>query len=85
MDQVGFGTSFGNGGWTSESAPLIFRVEATVPTNVSTGDYILYINAQAENGRTNYAAGEQFKLPPIHVKNDRTFVPPSITVTERRP
>ena len=83
-DQVGFSPSFGNG-WTGESAPLVFRVEVTVPTNIATGDYILYVNAMAENGRTSYVSGNQFKFPVIHIRNDRTFAPPTITVTERRP
>jgi len=85
-DQVGFNTSFGNAnGWVGESASLTFRVDATIPTNIATGDYILYVQAQAENGRTQYVAGDQFRLPPFHIRNDRTFVPPTITVTERRP
>jgi hypothetical protein len=83
-DQVGFNTSFGSNGWIGEVSPFTFRVEATIPTNIATGDYVLYVNAQAENGRTQYASGNQFKLPPFHIRNDKTFIPPTITVTERR-
>jgi len=82
-DQVGFDTSFGSNGWTGEVSPLTFRVELTVPTNVATGDYVLSVIAQAENGRTQYVSGDQFKLPPFHVRNAKTFIPPTITVTER--
>jgi hypothetical protein len=82
-DQIGFSTNFGSN-WVQESLPLTFRVEVTIPPNIATGDYVLNVNAQAENGRTQYESGNQFKLPPFHIRNDKTFVPPMITVTERR-
>ncbi len=83
-DQAGFTTSFGSGGWIGEVSPLTFRVEATIPPNIATGDYVLYVQAQAESGRVQYAAGDQFKLPPFHIRSDKTFIPPTITVTEKR-
>jgi len=81
-DQVGFNTSFGSG-WIGEASPRTFNVEVTVPTGIATGDYRLTVDAVAESGRTEYTAGDQFKFPPVHIKNDRTFAPPTITVTER--
>jgi hypothetical protein len=85
-DQVGFNTSFGNNeGWVPQSAPLTFHVEATVPANIASGDYILSVNAQAENGRTSYTSGDQFQLPTFHIRNDRKFTAPKIFVTKRRP
>jgi hypothetical protein len=84
-DQIGFNTSFSNDNWLPESAPLTFRVDVKIPTDVATGDYTLSVNARAENGRTSYTSGDQFQLPAFHIRNDRSFVAPKIMVTERRP
>jgi len=83
VNQNGFGASFG-GDAAVETAPHTYVVEAKVPNSAATGDYFAYINVQAEDGGTQYIAGQQFQLHPFHVKNDRSFVPPTITVTELR-
>ena len=85
-NQAGFANLFQTGE-SGPSSPNTFDVDAkipNIPNNVATGDYILSVNAQAETGRTTYAAGTQFQLPPFHIRNDRTFTPPKITVLERR-
>jgi hypothetical protein len=83
INQKGFGTSFG-GDAAVETAPHTYVVEVKVPNSAATGDYFAYINVQAEDGGTQYVAGQQFQLHPFHIKNDRSFVPPAITVTELR-
>jgi hypothetical protein len=81
-DQVGFQTSFNNPSWAGPTSPHTFDIEVVIPANAATGDYKLYVNARAEAGSTQYAAGEQFQLPLIHIRNNKNFVPPAISVTE---
>jgi hypothetical protein len=80
-DQSGFTTSFGANN-ISPSSPNSFRLEMTVPNNIATGDYFLNIGARADEGSAGYQDGQEFKLPPIHIENPRTFTPPAITVKE---
>jgi len=82
-NQIGFQNGFG-GDWTDAASPHTFETEVKIPANVATGDYKLSINARAEAGSTQYVAGDQFHLPLFHIKNERSFVPPTVTVTERR-
>jgi hypothetical protein len=82
-DQAGFDASF-SGDRVNAVSPNTFIAEARIPNNIASGDYLLFVNAQAETGSTQYAAGRQFQMPPFHIRNPRTFVPPQITVTEKR-
>lgn len=81
VDQTGFGRSFG-GGVFRQSSARTFIVEATIPDGVASGDYLVYINVQADSGNFQYVSGNQFQTPSIRVRNDRSFTPPHITVTE---
>ena len=56
-NQAGFANWFQTGEF-GPSSPNTFDVDAKIPNNVATGDYILSVNAQAETGRTTYAAGK---------------------------
>lgn len=82
-DQPGFDAGF-PGDRVGPTSPNTYILEAKIPTNVASGDYKLFVNAQAETGSTQYEAGNQFQMPPFHIKNSRSFVPPAIIVTERR-
>ena len=83
-NQAGFQTSFTNPGWSGPTSPHTFDLEVVIPATVATGDYKLYVNARAEAASTQYVAGEQFQLPLVHIRNNKNFVPPAITVTELR-
>jgi hypothetical protein len=83
-DQSGFTTAFTSMKSFGPSAPNTFEAEVAVPENIASGDYVLYINAQAETGAARYESGQQFQLPLLHVRNDRTFKAPQVTVVERR-
>jgi hypothetical protein len=80
-NQVGFQNGFG-GNWTNATSPHTFVTEAKIPADAVTGDYKLFVNARGEAGSTQYTAGDQFQLPLFHIKNERSFVPPAIAVTE---
>jgi hypothetical protein len=81
-DQSGFSTSFGTQQRISPSSPNTFRFELTIPNNIANGDYFLNIGADATEGSAAYQDGQEFNLPPIHIENPKTFVPPAITVKE---
>jgi hypothetical protein len=80
-DQSGFASSFGTTGWISPSSPATFKVEMTVPPDIATGDYSLSLTARADEGRANYANGQDFTVPPIHIENPKKFTPPGVKVT----
>jgi hypothetical protein len=79
-DQAGFA---GNVGATinAPSSPKTFILELKVPDNIATGDYTLAFTAYAAEGYGNYANGQDFKLPSVHIENPKKFSPPSVTVT----
>jgi hypothetical protein len=80
-DQTGFQRSFGGPTFTA-SSPRTFVVEAKIPETACSGDYRVYVNVQSDSGSFQYVSGEQFQMPLIHIRNDRTFTAPQITVTE---
>jgi hypothetical protein len=80
-DQSGFRGGFGAGGIPPASLNT-FHFELTVPNDIATGDYFLGISANADEGSASYQAGQEFQLPPIHIENPKTFVPPAVTVKE---
>jgi hypothetical protein len=81
-DQSGFTTVFTSTKSFGPSAPNTFEAEAKVPENIASGDYVLYINAQAETGAARYESGQQFQLPLLHVRNDSMFKAPQVAVVE---
>jgi len=81
-DQPGFSQGFG-GPPSRQTAPRVFSVNAPVPDVIASGNYTVYINVQTDTGTGfQYASGNQFETPLIHIRNDRTFRPPQITVSE---
>jgi hypothetical protein len=82
-DQTGFSTGFGGQSFGA-TGHRTFQADVKIPENVVTGEYVLYVNAQGGIGSTQYATGKDFQLSPFHIRNDGTFTPPKITVTERR-
>jgi hypothetical protein len=80
-DQAGFTNGFGSPP-TAPLSPDTFIVEMTVPKNAATGDYYLYVSANAVEGSANYSDGQEYNIPPIHVENPKTFTPPGITVKQ---
>jgi hypothetical protein len=83
-DQSQFRTSFTSSKSFPPTSPNTFYADATIPDTIASGDYVLYVDAQAETGGAQYTSGNQFQLPPFHIRNERTFKPPQITVLERR-
>jgi hypothetical protein len=79
LDQPGFVNAF-SGAEVQPDAPDTFHPQVTVPANVTTGDYILYVNLQFDPGTVQYSAGKQFQLAPIHITNDKRVKLPGITV-----
>jgi hypothetical protein len=79
-DQAGFSNQFSTLGQVQASSPRTFAVEMKIPDNVATGEYRLYISATAAEGGADYADGQEFDVPAVHVENPRTFTPPSIKV-----
>lgn len=79
-DQVGFVNGFGTSDPVSSSALKTFIVQMTVPKDAATGDYRLYVIAQADDGRASYSDGQDFNVAAIHIENLKTFTPPGIKV-----
>lgn len=79
-DQSGFTTQINTSGEFKESSPKTFVIEMKIPDNAATGDYRLFVNANATEGGASYADGQEFNIPAIRVENPRTFAPPAITV-----
>jgi hypothetical protein len=78
-DQPGF-----DAGFRGNDAQLIgantFKADITIPDNAATGDYILYVTANANPGGFQYKGGDQFPMHFIHIENPNTFRPPHIEV-----
>jgi hypothetical protein len=79
-DQPGFNT--GVPGAVSHPSLDTYHVEMKVPDDIANGDYVLNVNISAALGSTSYNNGNGFTLPPVHIENPRTFVPPSIAVKQ---
>jgi hypothetical protein len=80
-NQEGF-KNFMNSQQFQPVSPGRFLAEIKIPEDVATGDYTLIVNVQTEtNGTVPYPDGQRFHLHPFHVRNPKTFIPPSISVT----
>jgi len=76
-DQVGFNTGFGGG--ATKVAPRTFHVEAKIPDNIATGDYVVNrVDGNADIGANTYNSG--FGTFTYHIENPKTFTPPSVSV-----
>jgi hypothetical protein len=81
-DQSGFSNGFGTQRQYPPTSPNTFVVEMTVPDNAVTGDYSLWVGATATEGSANYADGQEFHFPIVHIENPRKFTPPAINVKQ---
>jgi hypothetical protein len=79
-DQAGFDNVFAASN-VLPASPKTFELEIKVPLSIATGDYHLSFTAFATEGFGNYADGQEFHTPPIHIENPKNFTPPAVTVT----
>lgn len=84
-DQSGFSYVF-DGEEAQSSGLGIFRQELKIPDDAATGEYYLAVKATVVTGagKVTYIDGMDFNVAPIHIENQRRFLPPHITVTEQQ-
>jgi hypothetical protein len=80
-DQAGFDHGIG-ASTKAPSSPKTFDLELNVPDNIATGEYTLGFTGFAAEGYGEYANGQDFNIPPIHIENPKKFMPPSVTVKQ---
>ena len=80
-DQPGFQQGL-NGTESGPTGPNSFRPEITLPDNIASGEYTLFVVANFNPGTVQYKAGDQFQLHSYRVENPRSVVAPKISVQE---
>jgi len=80
-DQAGFATQISTNGEIQATSPRTFIIEMRVPDNLASGEYKLFIGANAGEGSATYSDGQDFNIPPVSIENPKKFAPPAIKVT----